>query len=262
MKRVLVIGANSYIGKKFYEYVDSLDEKLIDVDMVSAADGSWEKVDFSIYDSVLHLSAIVHRKEKKNMRELYEEVNHRLPVKIASKAKANNVKQFIFMSTAAVYGDISGCINKEVIPKPTTLYGMTKLAAEKELLYLKDENYKIAIIRAPMVYGDGCYGNYERLRKLTSITPIFPDYHNKRSRIYIDKLNYFLFNIIVELNDGYFFPQDKRYLDICEEVVAIRNEGGKKTYCIPILNGLIHSLKKRVKIFNKAFGDFYYDMNI
>ncbi|SHO47125.1 NAD-dependent epimerase/dehydratase family protein [Anaerocolumna xylanovorans] len=259
MKRVLVIGANSYIGKKFHEYVYSFNEKLIDVDLVSAADGSWEKVDFTLYDSVLHLSAIVHRKEKKAMKDLYEKVNHRLPVEIACKTKASHVKQFIFMSTAAVYGDINGCITKETVPKPASLYGKTKLAAEEDLLKLENENFKIAIIRAPMVYGEGCKGNYERLRKLAMCTPIFPDYHNKRSWVHIDRLNYNILEIIFNEGSGYYFPQDENYADTCEVVIGIRAKREKKTYTIRYFNKMIGYLKKRIKLINKLFGDLYYN---
>ncbi len=258
MKRVLVIGANSYIGKKFYEYVNSLDEKLIDVDMVSAADGSWEKVDFSIYDSVLHLSAIVHRKEKKSMEELYETVNHRLPVKIACKVKCNHVKQFIFMSTIAVYGDVNGGITKETVPKPISFYGKTKLAAEKDLLKLEDQDFKIAIIRAPMVYGEGCKGNYEWFSKLVMYIPVFPDYHNRRSWIHINILNRNILDIILNQENGYYFTQDEDYVDICMKIVELRAKRGKKTYRIWHFNKIISSLKGRSKLVNKLFGDLYY----
>lgn len=260
MKRVLVIGANSYIGKKFHEYVYSLNEKLIDVDLVSAADGSWEKVDFTLYDSVLHLSAIVHRKEKKGMKELYEKVNHRLPVEVACKAKVCHVKQFIFMSTAAVYGDISGCITKETMPKPTSLYGKTKLAAEKDLLKLESEDFKVAIVRAPMVYGEGCKGNYERLIKLAMFTPVFPDYHNRRSWVHIDRLNTYLLNVVIEMKKGYFFPQDEQYTDICELVTNIRKKMKKRTFTTTLFNKPVRFFIKRNRSVKKMFSDFYYDI--
>ena len=262
MKRVLVIGANSYIGKKFYEYVGSLNEKLIEIDMVSAADGSWEKVDFSLYDTVLHLSAIVHRKENKKMKDLYEKINHKLPVSIASKAKDNHVKQFIFMSTVAVYGDINGCITKDTIPKPLSLYGRSKLYAEDDIQKLKNIGFKIAIIRSPMVYGEGCKGNYQMLSKFAAFTPVFPNYHNKRSKIHVDKLNYYLLDIILHAKEGLFYPQDKEYGDTCAQIMDIRKRMGKKTYLTVIFNGFISYLKKRVRIINKMFGDLYYDVDM
>lgn len=258
MKRVLVIGANSYIGKKFCEYIHSLNQEFIEVDMVSASNGAWESVDLSLYDTVLHLSAIVYEKENERTKELYENVNHRLPVRIAYKARENHVKQFIFMSSAAVYGEINGCITKETIPVPSTLYGKTKLAAEKDLVKLESTEFKIVIIRAPMVYGEGCKGNYQKLSKIARFTPVFPDYHNKRSMIHVDRLCSCITELVLKEAQGCYFLQDDNYADTCELVVGIRKELGKKTYLTKAFNPLIVHLINRLNLFNKIFGDMYY----
>lgn len=259
MKRVLVIGANSYIGKKFYEYVKREKNNEIYIDMVSASDGGWRKVDFSSYDSVLHLAAIVHKKEKKDMKELYYQVNYRMAVEVAKKAKENKVGHFIFMSTAAVFGNESVCISKDTIPNPVTLYGKSKLAAEKDIIKLNNIEFRIAIVRPPMVYGEGCKGNYARLEKLAKYTPIFPDYHNKRSVIKIDNLNDFLYKVIIGENYGYFYPQDNEYMDTCREVVRLGNKLGKKVILVKIPIFIIKSLSYLLPPFRKMFGDCYYD---
>jgi UDP-glucose 4-epimerase len=113
IKKVLIIGSHSYIGKKLHAYIKEKGIEDIQVTLVSASDGSWMKVDFSEFDVILHLSGIVHRKEKKDMKSLYYNVNYKLAVQVAQKAKENHVKQFIFMSTAAVFGTVNGCITKE-----------------------------------------------------------------------------------------------------------------------------------------------------
>lgn len=258
MKRVLVIGANSYIGKKFNEHIQLFANEAIEIDLVSASNGSWEKVDFSSYNSILHLSAIVHMKEKETMIELYKSINYLLPIEIANKAKDNGVKQFVFMSTLAVYGDINGCITKETMPNPTTLYGKTKLAAENEIIKLEDSEFKVAIIRSPLVYGEGCRGNYERLVKFAKIALVFPDYHNRRSHIHVNRLCNVIIDIILNKKYGYFFPQDESYADTCEIIVNIRKEMGKKTYLTSLFNKLIDIFKKKFTIFRKIFGDLYY----
>lgn len=262
MKKVLVIGANSYVGKKFYEYVNLLNEKVMEVYMINASDGSWETVDFSQYDSVLHLSAIVHRKEKKSMKELYDRVNHRLPVKIACKAKESGVNQFVFMSTMSVYGKINGRITKETTTYPVTLYGQSKLDAEEALKKLENENFRIAILRAPMIYGEGCKGNYDKLRKLAAYMPVFPAYHNKRSWINIDRLSAYLLEVIMYMKQGCFFPQDNYYTDICELIINIRKQLGKKTYLVYTFNSLIDYLSRKSINIGKIFGDIYYDRNV
>ena len=260
MKRVLIIGGNSYIGKQFYKYIKENKVREMDIFLVSASDGTWEDVDFSEYDTVLHLAAIVHKKEKKNMKELYFRVNHRLAINIAQKAKEKGVKQFIFMSTAAIYGKLSGCITKDTLPNPNTYYGMSKLAAEKDLIKLQDNRFSVVIVRPPMVYGEGCKGNYQKLIKLAKYMLLFPDYHNSRSILHINNLNRYLEVIIINELGDYHYPQDMEYADTCKMVVDIRKIDGKNTYLTRFFNKLIPILIKRVEIFNKIFGDFYYKL--
>lgn len=259
MKRVLVIGANSYIGKKFYEYTKNKEGHEMYVDMVTASDGAWREIDLSGYDSILHLAAIVHKKEKKYMKDLYEEINHKLAVEIARKAKENKIGQFIFLSTAAVFGNGTSCITKDTIPKPVTYYGKSKFAAEKDIMKLQDKAFKVAIVRPPMVYGDGCKGNYARLEKLARFTPIFPEYHNKRSVVHVDNLSEYLANLIIEAKEGYFYPQDSEYLDTCMEIVRIRNKFGKRTWLVKWGNGIISLLLSRFSTLQKIFTDSYYN---
>jgi UDP-glucose 4-epimerase len=258
MKKVLIIGANSYIGKKFNLYIQNNYNDLISVSLVSASSGEWRDTDFSMYDSVIHLSGIVHQKEKKNLESLYYDVNFKLAVDVAKKAKYSHIRQFILMSSFAIYDPKDLCITQDTIPHPITIYGKSKLAAENEILQLKNENFEIAIIRLPMVYGEGCKGNYPKLACLAKYTPIFPEYHNKRSMIHIDSLCEFLVDIILEEKYGYFYPQDESYTDTCEMVVNLRKEMGKRTLLTKNFNFLIKLLIPRNKLFNKMFGDFIF----
>ena len=260
MKKILVIGENSYIGKKLESYIHEKFQKEILITMVSASDGAWKTVDFSSYDSVLHLSAIVHRKEKKSLEDLYYKVNHKLAVDVARKAKDSRVGQYIFMSTAAVYNPKETRITKETVPNPKTYYGMSKLSAENEILPLNEDSFYIVIIRLPMVYGDGCKGNYQKLVRLAKFLPIFPEYHNKRSMIYIDKLCEFIAHLILTNEHGIFYPQDDNYIDTCEMVVNIRKDIGKKTFLTTQFNFLIRLLIPRISSIKKMFGDLYYDI--
>lgn len=261
MKKVLVIGANSYIGKKFYEYSKNKEDHKMHVDMVTASDGAWRKTDLTGYDAILHLAAMVHKKEKKYMKDLYDEINHKLAVEVARKAKENKVGQFIFLSTAAVFGYGTSCITKDTVPKPVTYYGKSKLAAENDIMKLQDKAFKVAIVRTPMVYGDGCKGNYARLEKLARFTPIFPEYHNKRSVVHVANLSEYLANLIIEAKEGYFYPQDSEYLDTCMEIVRIRNRLGKRTWLVSAGNGIISLLLSRFRIIRKIFSDLYYNMD-
>ena len=184
------------------------------------------------------------------MEVLYYEVNYKLAVEIAERAKDSRVKQFIFMSTATVYGSI---------PDPNTFYGKSKLVAEQDIIKLQDKEYKVVIVRPPMVYGEGCKGNFSRLVKLAKYTPIFPEFHNKRSVININTLSVYLVDILVENEEGYIYPQDDKYFSTCEFIINIKKDMGKKTILFKKINLLIRIFRYRFKVLSKLFGDMYYE---
>ena len=126
MKKILITGANSYIGTSFEKYLKENypDEYIVDtVDMI---DGSWREKSFAGYDSVFHVAGIAHQKETKKNAHLYYEVNRDLAVETAKKAKSEGVKQFIFLSSMSVYGMDTGVITKETKPNPKSNYGKSK----------------------------------------------------------------------------------------------------------------------------------------
>lgn len=51
MKKVLVIGSHSYIGREFQKYVKDSSE--MKVSAVSASNGEWEKIRLEDYDIIL-----------------------------------------------------------------------------------------------------------------------------------------------------------------------------------------------------------------
>src|SRR5690625_5109469 len=117
MKKILVTGVNSYFGNRFAEWVEQYPDEY-HVDRISVRDDKWKEIDFSAYDSVLHVAGIAHRKETKNNTELYYRVNRDLAYVLAEKAKSDGVKHFIFLSTMSVYGLDEGMIDKDTPLKP------------------------------------------------------------------------------------------------------------------------------------------------
>ena len=257
-KSILVIGAHSYIAQNFENYVKKK-KKNWNITLVSASDGAWEKTDFSVYDTVLITAALVHRKKQKGTEELYRKVNQELPVRITKRAKEAGVKQVIFLSSMSVFGDNVERITKETIPSPSGLYGKYKYKAEQVLEKFQSEEFQIAIVRPPMVYGEGCPGNYGRLKKLAKVTWIFPDTQNKRSMIAIEGLCRELGGIVEKMEGGYFHPQDAEYINTAEMVQKIRAEMGKKTYLTRGFNWILKPLSKKVGIFRKVFGSMWYE---
>ena len=108
MLNVLITGANSYIGTSFEKYANEHYAKDFSIDTIDMKDGSWKEKDFSNYDVVYHVAGIAHADvghvDEATKRKYYE-VNTKLAIDTCKKAKADGVKQFIFMSSAIMYGD-------------------------------------------------------------------------------------------------------------------------------------------------------------
>ena len=256
--KILITGAGSYIGMCFENYMKNFPDYQVDtLDMLQK---NWAEKDFSSYDSIYHVAGIAHRKETEENAHLYYEVNRDLVLKVAEKAKKENVKQFVFLSSMSVYGVEEGVITKDTPPAPKSNYGKSKIQAEELLEKLKSDSFKVAILRPPMVYGDGCKGNYQMLVKFAKMLPVFPDYENKRSMIHVDNLSAFVKNLMDEKKDGLFFPQDENYVCTCKMVKEIASDMGKNMKLLKIMNPAVSILKKFTIQGKKAFGDLIYDI--
>ncbi len=256
MKKILITGAGSYIGTSFEKYMESFynDYSIDTVDMIG---DSWKSVSFSGYDCVFHVAGIAHQKETLENAHLYYEVNRNLAIATAKKAKRDGVKQFILLSSMSVYGVETGVITKKTVPHPKSHYGKSKLQADEKIVKLDCDSFKVAILRPPMVYGKDCKGNYQRLRTFALKSPIFPDYPNKRSMVYIGNLCAFVKKTIDEENSGLFFPQNAEYVNTSEMVKAIAKENGKKIRLTKLFNPFIRIAP--FGIVKKVFGNLAYN---
>ncbi len=256
MKNILITGANSYIGMCFENYMKEFPEYTTEtLDMINP---EWEKKDFSSFDVIYHVAGIAHRKETEENAQLYYDVNRDLTIKVAEKAKREGVKHFIFLSSMSVYGVEEGVITRETPPAPKSNYGKSKIQAEEKLDELADENFTVAVMRPPMVYGEGCKGNYQMLVKFAKMLPVFPDYKNKRSMIHVDNLSCFVKELMDTNAEGLFFPQDENYVCTCEMVKEIGKDIGKNIKLLKIMNPAVSILKKFTTQGKKAFGDLIY----
>ena len=255
MKRILIVGARSYIGESVQAYLNNYQEEY-EIAVLDAKALQPEVGMFRGFDCVFNVAGIAHRKESKENESLYYEVNRDLSVNVAKMAKKAGVKQFILMSTMAVYGVEEGKINIYSKPNPVTLYGKSKLQADKEIWQMRDSDFKVAIVRPPMVYGNNCKGNYQRLRWLALHTPVFPKVDNKRSMLFIGNLNIFVKRIIDEQCQGLYFPQNKEYVNTSEMLRSIAKINGKKVILLPGF-GWISYLP--FGIIRKVFGTLVYE---
>ncbi|TMW72243.1 NAD-dependent epimerase/dehydratase family protein [Alteribacter natronophilus] len=257
--RVLITGKNGYVGNRLKVWLENHDEKFL-VDKVSVRDNKWKMLDFSKYDSIIHAAGIAHIKETKENKDLYYKINRDLTVELSQKAKKEGVAQLIFLSSMSVYGVETGVIDRSTKPKPKSNYGASKLEAEEELKEMESKDFKVAIIRPPMIYGENCTGNYRRLSSLARKTPLFPNYQNKRSMLYIDNLSAKLEEVILQQSEGLYLPQDYEYVNTAELVNRIAKIHGNRTKFTSLFNLFIKVAP--FPITKKVFGTLVYDKTI
>lgn len=261
MKRILITGQNSYVGNKFEDWVYKNPYHYV-ISKISVRDDLWKEKPFNEYDVVFHVAGIAHVSTKSKLEEKYFKINRDLTLEIAKKAKKDGVKQFVFMSSIIVYGDSSSnkkVIDKDTVPLPSNFYGISKLQAEEGLKSLESDDFKVVVLRPPMIYGKGSKGNYPRLVKAAKKIPLFPKIDNERSMLHIDNLCEFVKVIIDNEESGIFFPQNKEYVNTSEMVRLIAETQGKKVKLVKIFNPIIKMLGFKIKFINKVFGNLVYD---
>ena len=269
MKKLLITGAGSYVGVSVARYLSRWPERY-SVDTVDMIGEGWKTADFSGFDAVLHVAGIVHQKDSKNdpaQKELYERVNTRLAIETAQKAKDEGVKQFLFMSSASVYG-LDAPVGKIVTItadtplRPKDNYGISKAKAEEGLQVLADDSFKLAILRPPMIYGKGCKGNYQTMAKLAKKLPVFPWVDNRRSMLYIENLPEFIRLLLEDEAEGIFWPQNNEYVNTSDMVNLIAHANGKGVLLVKGLTWALKLLHPVTDIADKAFGSLCYDFAI
>ncbi len=270
MKKVLITGQNSYIGTSFEKYIKANYPDEYSVDTVDMIDGSWREKDFSVYDTVFHVAGIAHSDNgriNKEKAQLYYSVNTDLTIETAKKAKIEGVKQFIFMSSAIVYGNSAPLGKEKLITadtsvSPANCYGDSKVQAENGIIPLSDEHFKVVVLRPPMIYGKGSKGNYPTLVKFSKKMPVFPYVKNKRSMLYIENLAEFIHLMILNEENGIFFPQNAEYSNTSEMVKLIGRIHGKNVRLLKGFTWVLRLLGLFTGLVNKAFGSLTYDQSI
>ena len=187
MKKVMLVGVGGYIGGKFTEYINN-NYPDWQIDAVDSMNGIWKGADFHGYDAVYNVSGLAHANARQSSEALYYAVNGQLPIDVANKAKEDNVPLFVQMSSQIVYGDMSELgedkmITAETIPSESSIYGKSKMMAERGLQELVDDKFQVAILRPPLVYSEFARDNFPRLVNYAKKMPIFPKLENKQSML-------------------------------------------------------------------------------
>lgn len=231
MKKLLITGSSGFVGNYFInKYKDKYDIRTF-----SFLKDDINSLDCSDLDVLFHLSALVHQMGGDSCEE-YERVNVIQTLELAKKVKESGIKHFVFMSTVKVYGEeIDSKYSENSACNPQDDYGKSKLKAEEELLKFEDKNFKVSIIRTPIVYGYGVKANIKSLINLVNKVPLLPfgKIENKRSMVYIGNLCHLVYEIITQEKQGIFLASDDEPLSTTRliELIAKNLDLVKRSGC-------------------------------
>lgn len=254
--KILITGGSGFVGGAFF----AVNRDRFDIERFSFRQG-WDTLSMDGIDAVVHFAAVVHQMNGAP-EGLYEAVNVSKTVALAAKAKAAGVKQFVFMSSIKACGEESEAPYTERTDCfPQDAYGKSKWDAERQLAELQDETFKIAIVRAPLVYGEGVKANMLNFIKLVDRFPVLPfgAIRNKRSMVYVGNLVYLIGEIVVQKQSGIFLAADGAPVSTTElaENVAGALEKKIRLISLPFFARLIRLVKPG--LYRRLYKSLYVD---
>lgn len=274
-RKVLVTGKGSYIGQSFIHYAADHFSCNFEIDELDLMDATWKMTDFSCYDIIYHVAGIAHAdvgNVSEDVKKKYYEVNTELAVEVANKAKKEGVKELFFMSSIIVYGESAPygkakVITENTIPFPSNFYGNSKLQADIAIRELADDDFKVVVLRPPMIYGKDSKGNYPLLSKFARKFPLFPYVKNQRSMLYIENLCEFLCQCMligkIDQHATVLIPQNLEWTNTCEMVRQIAEVCNNKICITRLISPLVligsNTPGKIGVLVNKAFGNCCYE---
>ena len=202
--KILVTGANGFIGRALCAYLSSLGHEIvpavrrpsnIKVEHVVRSELSWRAALMGC-DSVVHLAGRAHvmQDHEPDPLQAFRAANVVTTTELANRAVEAGVRRFVFMSTIKVNGEETapGCRFKpDDLKNPQDPYAVSKCEAENGLLEIaRKTGLEVIIIRPPLVYGPGVKGNFALLiRWINSGWPLpLGAIHNRRSMLALENL--------------------------------------------------------------------------
>jgi UDP-glucose 4-epimerase len=191
MEKVIVTGGAGYIGSKIVADLIKRKYRVYIIDNLSTGHnflinkkafflkcniGNKKKINnyikkHKIY-SVIHCAASLDINESELKPRKYYINNFINTKKLLEVCIQNNLKNFIFSSTCAVYGNVSGKVKENTLPKPISVYGKTKLLCEQIIQsYANKYKFNYCILRFFNVAGSdmknkiGCLNKNNQLIK-------------------------------------------------------------------------------------------------
>jgi UDP-4-keto-D-QuiNAc 4-reductase len=212
--KLLVTGANGFVGKALCQYLAGLQHEILAQSRTEPslsknehptqylrrlyADFSQlisEKSHLQGMDAIVHCAARVHQVQEAAADPLatYREINTHATLALANAAANAGVRRFVFLSSVKVNGEFTapGQSFRADQAAPQDPYGVSKWEAELGLRGIAAKTgMQVVIIRPPLVYGPGVKANFLTMMQWLQRGIPLPlgAIHNQRSLVALPNL--------------------------------------------------------------------------
>ncbi len=251
MQNIIITGASGFIGQNLINHLKNYN--LITISRKNGFDYNLIDIDFldnNKIEIIIHLAGKAHDLKKISNGSEYYEANTDLTISLFDSFLKSNAKIFIYLSSVKAVKDFVECpLTEDTEPTPTSVYGKSKLEAEKYLLLQQlNNNKKLFILRPCMIHGPGNKGNLNLLYKLVSKKLPWPlgAFENKRSFCSIDNLNFIIEQLIFrdDISSGIYNIADDEPLSTNQIIELIAKTQNHKFRIINLPKTLIYVLAK------------------
>lgn len=187
---ILITGDKGFVGKHLTKEISGIGYDLVDGFDLRDKYQLETVIQNNHIDIVIHLGALAGVYKSNLFPDDYIDTNIKGTINLIESCKRNNVKHLIFFSSSSVYGNGTPPNKETDIPKPISVYGITKLAGE---LLVQSSGVPYTIIRPFSLYGemgrkDQIFYKWLGLIKQGKSIQLFGDGTAKRGFTYVGDL--------------------------------------------------------------------------
>lgn len=242
---IIISGASGFVGQNLVSY---LSDHNFSVKTISLRNSEWKgKLEG---DAIIHLAGKAHDTKKTSAASSYFEINTNLTKDLFDAFLESKIKDFFYFSSVkAVADEVQEVLFEDVNGDPQTPYGKSKWQAEKYILSKEIPSGKrIFIVRPCMIHGPGNKGNLNLLFNMVKKGIPYPlaSFHNERSFLGIDNLNFLIKEILENLHipSGIYNFSDDEVLSTNEVVRLISSVLNKNDKSVAIPKRIIIAIAK------------------
>jgi len=201
-------------------------------------------LEFQAVEVVYHLAGLAHEGiAGRNVGDL-QDLNVVGTVSVVKAAVEAGVPAVVWLSSIKVLGDVSADPFRPEDPyRPGNAYAQSKMAAELSLADTCTGNTRVAIVRPPLVYGEGVRGNYLKMLRWAAYGLPLPLARATAPRSLVGVAN--LCDLLVRLSRqgvGVFHVADPRDVSVSALLTELASLFGRRSRLFGVAPGILQSL--------------------